>query len=57
MTAAPVGHLVRAGLQAYLGGEVESPDVHPDQMAVLGRRRDLPALLDEPMPAVADTGA
>ncbi|MET8756105.1 hypothetical protein ABZW32_39340, partial [Streptomyces sp. NPDC004667] len=46
VTAAAVGHLVRAGLLVYLGGDVEFPDVHSDQVAALGRRRDLPALLD-----------
>ncbi|MFI8326973.1 hypothetical protein [Streptomyces sp. NPDC085529] len=44
--AAAVGHLVRARLLAYLGGDVAYPDVHPDQGAALARRRDLPALLD-----------
>ncbi|WP_432089584.1 hypothetical protein [Streptomyces sp. bgisy095] len=46
VTATAVGHLVRAGLLAYLGGDVDTPDVHPDQVATLARRRDLPALLD-----------
>ncbi|MFE1558885.1 hypothetical protein ACFW6V_28375 [Streptomyces sp. NPDC058734] len=46
VTASAVGYLVKAGLLVYLGGEVEFPDVHPDQVAALGRRRDLPALLD-----------
>ncbi|GLX41743.1 hypothetical protein Sros01_78150 [Streptomyces roseochromogenus] len=57
VTAAAVGHLVRAGLLVYLGGEVEFPDVHPDQVAVLGRRRDLPALLDEHVPLGPDQAA
>ncbi|MFC7979753.1 hypothetical protein ACFUT3_31530 [Streptomyces cinereoruber] len=46
MTATAVGHLVRAGLLVYLGGEMATPDIHPDQVAALARRRDLPALLD-----------
>ncbi|WP_157880459.1 hypothetical protein [Streptomyces katrae] len=46
VTASAVGHLVKAGLLLYLGGEVEFPDVHPDQVAALGCGRDLPALLD-----------
>ncbi|MFD6187297.1 hypothetical protein [Streptomyces goshikiensis] len=50
MTAAAVAHLVRAGLLVYLGGEVEFPDVHPDQVNTLARRRDLPALLDRHVP-------
>ncbi|MFD5421827.1 hypothetical protein ACFWJT_27840 [Streptomyces sp. NPDC127069] len=37
---------MKAGLLLYLGGEVEVPDVHPDQVAALGCGRDLPALLD-----------
>ncbi|MFE2149140.1 hypothetical protein ACFXAO_03775 [Streptomyces lavendulae] len=57
VTAAAVGHLVRAGLLVYLGGEVEFPDVHPDQVAVLGRRRDLPALLDRHVPLGPDQAA
>ncbi|MDV6287071.1 hypothetical protein R2F25_00155 [Streptomyces sp. UP1A-1] len=32
MTAAAVGHLVRAGHLAYLGGDVDCPDVHSDQV-------------------------
>ncbi|GLX41339.1 hypothetical protein Sros01_74120 [Streptomyces roseochromogenus] len=54
---AAVGHLVRAGLLVYLGGEAEFPDVHPDQVAVLGRRRDLPALLDRHVPLGPDQAA
>lgn len=46
VTAAAVGHLVRAGLLVYLGGAPEFPDAHLDQAAALARRRDLPALLD-----------
>ncbi|WP_405982894.1 hypothetical protein [Streptomyces sp. NBC_00158] len=46
MTASSVGSLVKAGLLVYLGGEVEFPDVHPDQVAALGRRRDRPVLVD-----------
>ncbi|MEW1906197.1 hypothetical protein [Streptomyces sp. NPDC086147] len=46
VTASAIGHLVRAGLLAYLGGDPATPDVHPDQVATLARRRDLPALLD-----------
>ncbi|MER7521014.1 hypothetical protein [Streptomyces sp. NPDC126499] len=57
MTAAAVGHLVRAGLLVYLGGEVEFPDVHPDQVAALGRRRDLPELLDRYVPLGPDQAA
>ncbi|MEU9945820.1 hypothetical protein [Streptomyces lavendulae] len=57
VTAAAVGHLVRAGLLVYLGGEVEFPDVHPDQVAALGRRRDLPALLDQNVPLGPDQAA
>ncbi|WP_327364307.1 hypothetical protein [Streptomyces sp. NBC_01296] len=44
VTAAAVGHLVKAGLLVYLGGGTQFPDVHPDQVAALTRRRDLPAL-------------
>ncbi|MDX3540238.1 hypothetical protein PV721_39235 [Streptomyces sp. MB09-01] len=57
MTAAAVGHLVRAGLLVYLGGEVEFPDVHPDQVNTLARRRDLPALLDRHVPLGPDQAA
>ncbi|MFF3863624.1 hypothetical protein [Streptomyces sp. NPDC002209] len=40
VTAAAVGHLVKAGLLIYLGGDTQFPDVHPDQAAVrLGVRR------------------
>ncbi|MFD8289492.1 hypothetical protein ACFV2B_14920 [Streptomyces lavendulae] len=57
VTAAAVGHLVRAGLLVYLGGDVEFPDVHPDQVAVLGCRWDLPALLDRHVPLGPDQAA
>ncbi|MFI5621541.1 hypothetical protein [Streptomyces sp. NPDC051567] len=50
VTAAAVGHLVRAGYLVRLGGEREFPDVHPDQVAALARRRDLPAVLDRCVP-------
>ncbi|MFE5864185.1 hypothetical protein ACFQ77_27095 [Streptomyces virginiae] len=50
VTASAVGHLVRAGLLVHLGGEVAFPVVHPDQVAALCRRRDLPALLDRHVP-------
>lgn len=33
VTAAAVGHLVKAGLLVYLGGDPQFPDVHPDQVA------------------------
>ncbi|MFJ6721660.1 hypothetical protein [Streptomyces sp. NPDC091259] len=57
VTASAVGHLVRAGLLGYLGGEVAFPDVHPDQVAALARRRDLPALLDRHVPLGPDQAA
>ncbi|MFF9691317.1 hypothetical protein [Streptomyces sp. NPDC014623] len=57
VTATAVGHLVRAGLLAYLGGEMATPDVHPDQVATLARRRDLPALLDRHVPLGPDQAA
>ncbi|MGE7390864.1 hypothetical protein ACQKM2_35855 [Streptomyces sp. NPDC004126] len=57
MTAAPVGHLARAGLLVCLGGDPEFPDVHPDQVATLARRRDLPALLDRHVPLGPDQAA
>ncbi|MEU8779942.1 hypothetical protein [Streptomyces sp. NPDC048606] len=46
VTARMVGDLVAAGLLVRLGGYVEAPDVHGDQVAALARRRDLPTLLD-----------
>ncbi|MGO4458897.1 hypothetical protein AB4039_16590 [Streptomyces sp. M-16] len=57
VTAAAIGHLVRAGLLIRLGGDTEFPDVHPDQVAALGRRRDLPALLDRHVPPGPDQAA
>ncbi|MFI6006178.1 hypothetical protein ACIA98_38365 [Streptomyces sp. NPDC051366] len=57
VTAAAVGHLVRAGLLVYLGGEVDFPDVHPDQVNTLARRRDLPALLHRHVPLGPDQAA
>ncbi|WP_133895336.1 hypothetical protein [Streptomyces sp. KS 21] len=57
MTAAAVGHLARAGLLVRLGGDLEFPDVHPDQVAALGRRRDLPALIDRHVPLGPDQAA
>ncbi|TXS01292.1 hypothetical protein EAO70_37610 [Streptomyces sp. adm13(2018)] len=56
-TASAIGHLVRAGLLTYLGGEPAFPDVHPDQVAALARRRDLPALLDRHVPLGPDQAA
>ncbi|MFD8633734.1 hypothetical protein [Streptomyces sp. NPDC059533] len=57
VAASAIGHLVRAGLLVYLGGETEFPDVHPEQVAALARRRDLPALLDEHVPLGPDQAA
>ncbi|MFF4012538.1 hypothetical protein [Streptomyces sp. NPDC001717] len=57
VTAAAVGHLAGAGLLVRLGGDAECPDVHPDQVAVLGRRRDLPVLLDRHVPLGSDQAA
>lgn len=57
VTATAVGHLVRVGLLAYLGGDPATPDVHPDQVAALARRRDLPALLDRHVPLGPDQAA
>ncbi|MET9323668.1 hypothetical protein ABZX75_26315 [Streptomyces sp. NPDC003038] len=57
VTASAVGRLVKAGLLVYLGGDPEVPDVHPDQVAALGRRRDLPALLDRHVPLGPDQAA
>ncbi|MFF6794351.1 hypothetical protein ACFY9C_35375 [Streptomyces filamentosus] len=57
VTPAAIGHLVRAGLLAYLGGDPAYPDVHPDQVAALARRRDLPALLDRHVPLGPDQAA
>ncbi|MGW7029094.1 hypothetical protein ACWGFX_18135 [Streptomyces xanthophaeus] len=57
MTSAAVGHLAKAGLLVRLGGEVEFPEVHPEQVAALARRRDLPALLDRHVPLGPDQSA
>ncbi|MFF9345343.1 hypothetical protein ACF1CG_36990 [Streptomyces sp. NPDC014773] len=57
VTPAAIGHLTRAGLLVYLGGEPAYPDVHPDQVAALARRRDLPALLDRHVPLGPDQAA
>ncbi|WP_331734970.1 hypothetical protein OG590_39535 (plasmid) [Streptomyces goshikiensis] len=57
VTAAAVGHLVKAGLLVWLGGDAACPDVHPDQVAALARRRDLPALLDRHVPLGPDQAA
>ncbi|MEU9087667.1 hypothetical protein [Streptomyces sp. NPDC048357] len=57
VTASAVGHLVKAGLLVYLGGEPRFPVVHPDQVAALCRRRDLPALLDRHVPLGPDQAA
>ncbi|WP_406511339.1 hypothetical protein OG851_02410 [Streptomyces sp. NBC_00161] len=54
VTASAVGHLARAGLLVRLGGDAAFPDVHPDQVAALARRRDLPALLDRHVPLDPD---
>nr|WSW49864.1 hypothetical protein OG296_43395 [Streptomyces sp. NBC_01001] len=48
---------MKAGLLVYLGGAAEFPDVHPDQVAALARRRDLPALLDRYVPLGPDQAA
>ncbi|WP_327286041.1 hypothetical protein [Streptomyces sp. NBC_01205] len=57
VTATAVGHLVKAGLLVCLGGDTQFPDVHPDQVAALARRRDLPALLDRHVPLGPDQAA
>ncbi|MEU9858779.1 hypothetical protein [Streptomyces sp. NPDC047974] len=57
VTPAAIGHLARAGLLAHLGGESAYPDVHPDQVAALARRRDLPAILDRHVPLGPDQAA
>ncbi|MFE0865807.1 hypothetical protein [Streptomyces rochei] len=54
VTAAAVGHLVRAGHLACLGGDADCPDVHPDQVEALARRRDLPVILDRHVPLGPD---
>ncbi|MFE1528967.1 hypothetical protein [Streptomyces rochei] len=57
VTAAAVGHLVRAGHLACLGGDADCPDVHPDQVEALARRRDLPVILDRHVPLGPDQAA
>ncbi|RPF39763.1 hypothetical protein EDD96_3510 [Streptomyces sp. Ag109_G2-6] len=57
MAAAAVGHLVKASRLVYLGGDVDCPDVHPDQVAALARRRALPVLLDWHVPHGPDQAA
>ncbi|MBT2469550.1 hypothetical protein J7E97_17100 [Streptomyces sp. ISL-66] len=57
VTAAAVGHLAGAGLLVRLGGDAEFPHVHPDQVAALARRRNLPALLDRHVPLGPDQSA
>ncbi|MCX4546747.1 hypothetical protein [Streptomyces sp. NBC_01565] len=57
VTAAAVGYLARVGLLVRLGGDLEFPGVHPDQVAALARRRDLPALLDRHVPLGPDQAA
>lgn len=57
VTPAAVGHLVKAGLLVRLGGDVEFPEVHPEQVAALARRQDLPALLDRHVPLGPDQSA
>ncbi|MFF3624948.1 hypothetical protein [Streptomyces sp. NPDC002467] len=57
VTAAAIGHSVRAGLLVYLGGEVDFPQADPEQVAALARRRDLPALLDQHIPLGPDQAA
>ncbi|MFE5806225.1 hypothetical protein [Streptomyces sp. NPDC056491] len=48
---------MKAGLLVYLGGDPHFPDVHPDQVAALCRRRDLPAILDRHVPLGPDQAA
>ncbi|MGW1129855.1 hypothetical protein [Streptomyces sp. NPDC002526] len=57
VTASAVGHLVRGGLLAGLGGDPDTPDVHGDQLDALARRRDLAALLDRHIPLGPDQAA
>ncbi|MFB7942970.1 hypothetical protein [Streptomyces sp. NPDC056049] len=57
VTPAAIGHLARAGLLTHLAGEPAYPAVHPDQVAALARRRDLPALLDRHVPLGPDQAA
>ncbi len=54
MTATVVGHLVCAGLLVYLGGDIATPDVYPDQVDALARRRNLPLLPDRHVPLGPD---
>ncbi|MCX5202677.1 hypothetical protein OG897_14605 [Streptomyces sp. NBC_00237] len=46
VTSRQIGDLARAGLLTVLGTATDAPDIHPDQVAVLARRRDLAQLLD-----------
>ncbi|MFE2274575.1 hypothetical protein ACFXB4_35825 [Streptomyces lavendulae] len=48
---------MRASLLVYLGEDAEFPDVHPEQVDALARRRDLPALLDRHVPLGPDQAA
>ncbi|MFJ9551119.1 hypothetical protein [Streptomyces erythrochromogenes] len=57
VTASGIGHLVKAGMLVYLGGDPQFPVVHPDQVAALARRRDLPAVLDRHVPLGPDQAA
>ncbi|MFE5678969.1 hypothetical protein ACFQ7B_12235 [Streptomyces erythrochromogenes] len=57
VTASAVGNLVKSGLLVYLGGDPQFPVVHPDQVAALARRRDLPAVLDRHVPLGPDQAA
>lgn len=57
MTAAAVGYLARAGLLVRLGGDAAFPDGHPDPVAALGCRRDLPALVERHVPLGPDQAA
>ncbi|MFJ4343381.1 hypothetical protein [Streptomyces sp. NPDC088915] len=57
MTSSGAGRLVRAGLLACPGGETVTLDVHPDQVAALARRQDLPALPGRHVPFGPDQAA
>ncbi|MDA5279557.1 hypothetical protein [Streptomyces sp. Isolate_45] len=46
MTARTIADLTAAGVLLRPGGPADAPTVHADQLAALGRRRDLPSLLD-----------
>ncbi|MGW7412760.1 hypothetical protein [Streptomyces sp. NPDC054863] len=46
VTSRQIGDLARAGFLTVLGPDADAPDVHPDQVAALARRRDLEQLLD-----------